>query len=255
MGFLSFLDKPFRTGRSQAQREQRRAAERADEQAEKVQELSQQFLDLTRPSIELGTENLKSFSRLSDPNQLDSVFGGLVNSNLANSIINERQKAATQFAASSGLRRSGAGIKAAAKVPTDVLMGLLDRVTGIKQNSASIGLGQGGNFLGGLKGLLTPTDNAGNAMATNAANNMMVKDKALSAITNVASAIFSDERVKENIERIGEFENGIGIYSYNYVGDTSRTIGVLAHEVEETLPHAVLEEYGLKKVNYEALAL
>lgn len=63
----------------------------------------------------------------------------------------------------------------------------------------------------------------------------------------------SDERAKENIEKVGELDNGLNVYKYNYKGSNRKTIGVLAQEVEQSNPNAVIEINGLKHVNYGAL--
>ncbi|WP_267427363.1 tail fiber domain-containing protein [Methylobacterium sp. GC_Met_2] len=49
----------------------------------------------------------------------------------------------------------------------------------------------------------------------------------------------SDERLKENIQPVGELKDGQPIYSYNYRGDPRTQIGLLAHEVAEKRPDAV----------------
>lgn len=60
----------------------------------------------------------------------------------------------------------------------------------------------------------------------------------------------SDERVKENIEPVGELNDGQTVYSYNYIGDVQPTIGLLAQEVEKVRPDAVVEFGGVKHVHY-----
>lgn len=64
------------------------------------------------------------------------------------------------------------------------------------------------------------------------------------------SSIFSDERLKENIEPVGELYDGTGVYRYNYIGDDIARIGVMAQEVEKTRPEAVTEIGGFKAVDY-----
>lgn len=64
---------------------------------------------------------------------------------------------------------------------------------------------------------------------------------------------FSDVRLKENIERIGTADAGYGIYRYNYKGDETPHIGVLAQEVEQVKPEAVGEAAGFKTVNYKMI--
>jgi hypothetical protein len=62
----------------------------------------------------------------------------------------------------------------------------------------------------------------------------------------------SDVRLKSNIERIGTHERGFGIYEYDIFD--RHEIGVLAQEVEQIMPEAVLEHpSGFKMVNYGIL--
>lgn len=72
------------------------------------------------------------------------------------------------------------------------------------------------------------------------------------AIEGMAGAAYllSDERAKENIEKVGKLDNGVNVYKYNYIGSKTPHIGVMAQEVEHNNPKAVVEIGGLKHVNY-----
>jgi hypothetical protein len=74
--------------------------------------------------------------------------------------------------------------------------------------------------------------------------------QALGAIGAIGS-IFSDERMKENIEAVGTLNDGQTIYRYNFKGDPKTQIGLLAQEVETRKPDAVTEVKGLKMVDYK----
>lgn len=63
----------------------------------------------------------------------------------------------------------------------------------------------------------------------------------------------SDERLKEDIEAVGELPQGVGVYEYSFKGDPSRTrhTGVMAQELERVQPDAVLMgQDGYRRVNY-----
>lgn len=64
-------------------------------------------------------------------------------------------------------------------------------------------------------------------------------------------SIFSDKRLKENIQAVGRLNDGQTIYRYNFKGDPKTQIGLLAQEVEETKPGAVTQVKGLKMVDYK----
>lgn len=72
----------------------------------------------------------------------------------------------------------------------------------------------------------------------------------LGALTALGS-IYSDERVKENIQPVGKTNDGQNIYKYNYKGDPKTHIGLLAQEVEKKHPEAVSSLGGIKMVDYD----
>lgn len=91
--------------------------------------------------------------------------------------------------------------------------------------------------------------NANATLAQNQANQNQWG--ALMGAGTAALGIFSDERLKENIEPVGELYDGTNIYRYNYKFDPTPQIGVMAQEVEKTRPHAVFEVGGFKAVRYD----
>lgn len=67
-----------------------------------------------------------------------------------------------------------------------------------------------------------------------------------------APVIFSDRKLKSNIERIGTHKLGIGLYEYDIFG--GRQQGVMADEAEKVMPQAVsMHPSGYKMVNYGLL--
>lgn len=71
-----------------------------------------------------------------------------------------------------------------------------------------------------------------------------------------SGAAFSDRRLKENIEPVGEGPLGLTLYEFNYIGDDRTFIGVMADEVERVMPDAVFEDdTGYKAVNYGMLGI
>lgn len=68
--------------------------------------------------------------------------------------------------------------------------------------------------------------------------------------------LLSDRRMKTDIKRIGTADNGLGIYLYRYVTGGPFQIGVMAQEVEEVNPKAVvMGPDNFRRVNYaEAFA-
>ncbi len=73
----------------------------------------------------------------------------------------------------------------------------------------------------------------------------------IGGIGAVGSLVPSDERVKENIEPVGQLNDGQTIYRYNFKGDPKTQIGLIAQEVEKRNPDAVGERNGIKMVDYK----
>jgi len=65
--------------------------------------------------------------------------------------------------------------------------------------------------------------------------------------------LLSDQRMKENIKRVGQTDDGLPIYTYKYKGRDGVHMGVMAQELEKVNPDAVHEHHGLKYVNYGAI--
>jgi endosialidase-like protein len=63
-------------------------------------------------------------------------------------------------------------------------------------------------------------------------------------------AMFSDERLKEDIQPVGMLFDDTPVYRYRYKGDPVPRIGLLAQEIEMDRPEAVTEVGGFKAVNY-----
>lgn len=74
-----------------------------------------------------------------------------------------------------------------------------------------------------------------------------------STVGGIAS-IFSDRRLKRDIEKIDECADGLGIYTYRYVMGAKRVLGVIAQEVARLRPWALgPERAGYMTVRYDLL--
>ncbi|MGE0147465.1 MAG: tail fiber domain-containing protein [Parvibaculaceae bacterium] len=62
---------------------------------------------------------------------------------------------------------------------------------------------------------------------------------------------FSDRRLKEDVEKVGETNDGQNIYSYHYKGDKRLQLGLIAQEVQRKKPGAIITlPGGVKAVDY-----
>jgi hypothetical protein len=114
----------------------------------------------------------------------------------------------------------------------------------------------GADYLGAMG--LSQQNEIANANAANAQSNAMMSG--LFSLGGAGIAKYSDIRTKENIKAIGWLPNGLPVYEYEYKSEWKDKaghgvhVGVMAHEVEEVLPQAVVvDEHGIKKVRYDLL--
>jgi hypothetical protein len=62
--------------------------------------------------------------------------------------------------------------------------------------------------------------------------------------------IFSDQRLKKNVARLGTRSDGLGVYGFEYIWGGGRQIGLMAQEVAILYPDAIGESGGYMTVNY-----
>lgn len=65
-----------------------------------------------------------------------------------------------------------------------------------------------------------------------------------------AGIMASDERVKDDIKKVGETNDDQPIYQFRYKGSPMMQLGLMAQEVEKKKPAAVVEVGGIKHVDY-----
>jgi hypothetical protein len=66
-----------------------------------------------------------------------------------------------------------------------------------------------------------------------------------------AAKLFSDERLKTDIKRVGTLDNGLPVYTFRYRGSSQIQMGVMAQDVEQVIPDAVEDFGSYKIVDYE----
>jgi Chaperone of endosialidase len=118
------------------------------------------------------------------------------------------------------------------------------------------------NFMGANMPTIQTTDTAGiiqqdyqNRVGAANQKNAAIQSGLGGLFSLGSSFLYSDERLKENITRIGVANNGLPIYAYNYKAGGPTHIGFLAHEVEQLHPEAVREFDGFKAVDYSKAVL
>ena len=75
---------------------------------------------------------------------------------------------------------------------------------------------------------------------------------ALNSVGKIAAAAaMSDARLKENVYQVGELYDGQPVYVFNFKGDDTPIIGLMAQDVEKIMPEAISEVNGYKAVRYD----
>lgn len=102
---------------------------------------------------------------------------------------------------------------------------------------------------GQLLGIL-PTSGGSNSTSSSKSEST----NGMGDIISAGAALFSDKRLKENVEKVGE-EKGFNIYAFNYIWSPIRYVGVMAQEVKKKMPEAVGMRDGFLTVDYDKLGL
>lgn len=74
------------------------------------------------------------------------------------------------------------------------------------------------------------------------------------ALATAGSVAASDPRLKENIRKVGEMADGLGVYTYTYINSDEPQVGVMSPEVEKLRPWALGPVVsGFQTVDYALL--
>jgi hypothetical protein len=69
-------------------------------------------------------------------------------------------------------------------------------------------------------------------------------------------AAFSDRRLKTAVRRVATLPSGLGLYRFKYLGSDVEYVGVMAQEVLDVMPSAVVRGAdGFLRVDYQMLGL
>lgn len=128
---------------------------------------------------------------------------------------------------SKGMRNSGAALKS-----------LVQFNDGLQRSSIN-------QYVEKLLGLTGIGFNAGNQL-TQAGNTSQSQSTGKSSSFEsdgigkfIGSIIASDRRLKEDIKKVGQLDNGLNVYTYKYLNGKTTYVGVMADEVAEVMPEAL----------------
>ncbi|MEW8288242.1 MAG: tail fiber domain-containing protein [Candidatus Thiodiazotropha endolucinida] len=265
-----------------------------------VDELRRQF-DTTQgnlsPFINAGQGVVGDVTGAGTVGGLNERLAAIMGSDMFGALIEERERAVQNQLARSGMRRSGLALREAADIPTGLalaveqaLYGRQAGLMGSGQNAAA-GLGAlGASNSGNIANLFSQMGQSqSNAILQGQQANAQRGANLLAgglAGANIAAGLsgatagtiaggaglgtlaaslfsFSDERMKKNMQPLGEI-NGLTLYQWEWKDDykgmtykgqegTDMTIGFNAQEVERKYPEYVREINGFKAINYTGL--
>ncbi len=247
-----------------AGREAREAAEVQEEQfGQGIAEQRRQFdllYDLSRPSIEAGDlarqQQLALLGLLGPEAQQQAQSE--VEESPAQKFIRDRQQRALLRNASAIGGLGGGNVRSAlqeqaagfAMQDAENQFNRLASLTG----GAQVGVGNVGQFGGQATNAITNLlGQQGNAIASGIFGQQQARQQGTNnalAIGGALAAAFSDERLKDNVRKIGKMGD-LNIYEWEWKSTGKTDRGFIAQEVKEKHPELVEEHNGFLKVNYE----
>lgn len=173
----------------------------------------------------------------------------LLGSDLVNQNITQRQNTNSQYQALVNTGLSAAGTQANA---TNAGAGRdVSTITGVANNQSDLRQDAGAAQAGGIMGAY----NARQAAADNVEKRITQAAAGAGGIGGAGglqqALALCDINTKENLEYVGNLNNGIPLYKFNYKDDDKIHINVIAQEAEMYKPHAVVEINGFKYVDME----
>jgi len=182
---------------------------------------------------------------------------GLVDQAMASpfytSMLQQGEEATLRNAAATGGLRSGTTQNALAANSQNVLNSAIGQQLG--------GLGMLAGFNPNANAVTSQLNTIGNTTAQGITAQGQAQQAGLGNLINLGTSIagmFSDERLKDNIKRVGKV-NGHNWYSWTWndvaekLGLSGNSQGVLAQEVERVKPELISERDGYKTVNYAGI--
>jgi hypothetical protein len=230
-----------------------------------VGELRRQFDTTTgnlQPFVQAGLSQLPGALQASTAGGLDARLKQIMGGEAFGSLVAERGKVVNNQLSQGGLTRSGAALREAARIPTDVALALESELFGRQSNllgsgqNAAAGLGAlGSQNASGIAGLL---GRGGDALAQSAVAQGQIATGRTQNAVGIASLFFSDPRLKENMEPIGKI-GPLTLYEWDWKEEArgimgcSMNLGFDADEVAKHFPQHIVEFAGFKAIDYAAL--
>lgn len=248
MSFVGDIWKDI-TGRTAADAATAGSNKQAEYQREALEYLKQSQAPLLEAQ-QFGLSGLMDYYGGNQQGLIDQVQA----SQFYSSMIDQGEEAVLRNAAATGGLRSGTTQNALAQNSQNVLQGLVGQQLG--------GLGQLAGYQPNVTSVANATSGIGQTLSQGMIANAQAKQEgtanALNMATSILGGLFSDERLKTNIKKVGRV-NGFNWYSWTWndvaekLGLSGESQGVLAQEVEKIKPELIGQREGYKTVNYAGI--
>ena len=262
MGMFSFIEKGLglRTGATRAAKNAKAAGQATLQQQEDLQE---ELGGIYQPTMDVGQ---KAFTGLADfygGNQ-QPIIDQAMSSPFMGQLVQTGEDAIARNAQATGGFRSGTTQENLAQNSQGVLMGLVDQILQGQQGVANAGFGATDAYSTAMQNIISGQGATRGQIANVDINRAGQKGNILGGIGSglvggIGSALggifSSDEKLKENIIKIGE-KNGLNWYSWEWnelaksIGLSGKDEGHIAQEVQEVRPDLVTTKNGYLAVNY-----
>jgi hypothetical protein len=228
----------------------------ADLQAQSAREARSLTERMSQPYRDLGEQNIGAFQNL-----ISNPMGYLENNPMFNAATAQQSEGIKNLQSLSGKSGSGGTVNQLFQnylaQGNEHINQQYNRLLSPVQMGQNAAAGQATQSAGLITGGAN-AQAAGHLGAANAqANALMGAANAGAAGTQnllgLGAMLFSDRRLKENIEVKGRGDRGLPLYTFNYIGEKDKYLGYMADEVQKLDPNEVFldAETDYLKVSYK----
>ena len=249
---FSFLDKPFRTGATQAAKQ---AKELGGETLAEQTALKEEIGGIYDPRMQAGS---KAFGEITDfyGGDQQTIIDQAQASPFRAVLTTAGEEGIARNAQMTGGLRTGTTQENLAQNEQNVLMNLVNQIVQGKQGIAQAGFGATDAYTTAMQNIVAGQGATRGEIAGVDISKAAGKQNMLSGLVQAgATAYSSDKNLKKNIVKIGE-KNDLPWYSWDWnelaksIGLTGSDKGHIAQEVQKVRPDLVVEKNGYLAVIY-----
>jgi len=253
MGIFSFIEKPFRTGGTQARKRAKAVGKETLEQQAALQEKIGGIYD---PTIQAGNQAFTELADFYGGNQ-QAIIDQAKASPFMSQLVSQGEDAIARNAQMTGGFRSGTTQENLAQNSQNVLMNLVNQVLQGRQGIAQAGQGATDAYTAAMQNIVAGQGATRGQIAGVDISGAAQKQNMLTGLVDAGISAYaaSDRVLKKNTVKTGE-RNGLPWYSWDW-NDIAKTIGLtgsdeghIAQEVQEVRPDLVTTQNGYLAVNY-----